>query len=355
MIGRQSLSARLAMRVGAIGHASTVAAQGRGEGSSKFFVGADSTPVSVVCLQIEAQPAAPPRIQLFGIAGAALATMAWGASGVIAKGISMGGLALVAYRFSMAAIVFIVFAAVARPTERMTMQVMRWCMPAGLALAADTALFFSAVKETTVANATVIGALQPVIMLAVAHRLLGERILRTQVVWSIVAVAGAAFLIFGSSGLPGWSLLGDGLAVGALLFWTLYLFLVKRLLTDTDVTTLQLTTAVAIYTGFSMIPISLLFGQDLSLPSTRDLLLLMVMAFGSGLLAHPLMNWALARIPVTIGSAMMLLVPVSASLLAWAFLDERLRLAQLAGAFVVLVALCFLTAIATSTNDDVDP
>lgn len=274
--------------------------------------------------------------------------MAWGASGVIAKGISMGGLAIVAYRFSMAAIVFMIFAAVVRPADRVTMRIMRLCLPAGLALAADTALFFSAVKETTVANATVIGALQPVIMLGVAHRLLNEQISRAQAAWSIVAVAGAVFLVFGSSGLPGWSLFGDALAVGALLFWTLYLYLVKSLLTTSDVTTLQLTTAVAIYTGISLVPVSLLFGQDLSWPSTRNWLLLAVMAFGSGLLAHPLMNWALARIPVTIGSAMMLLVPVSASLLAWAFLDERLRFAQLGGALVVLIALGFLTRIATA-------
>jgi len=274
--------------------------------------------------------------------------MAWGASGVIAKGISMGGLAIVAYRFSMAAIVFVAFAAIARPSERLNLQIMRLCMPAGLALAADTALFFSAVKETTVANATVIGALQPVLMLFVAYRLLNEQITRAQALWSLVAVGGAVFLIFGSSGLPGWSLFGDTLAVGALLFWTLYLYLVKKLLNESDITTLQLTTAVAIYTGLSLIPVALLFGQDLSWPSTRNWLLLGVMAFGSGLLAHPLMNWALARIAVTIGSAMMLLVPVSASLLAWAFLDERLRWAQLAGAIVVLTALGFLTRIATT-------
>jgi len=66
------------------------------------------------------------------------------------------------------------------------------------------------------------------------------------------------------------------------------------------------------------------------------------------------MNWALARIQVTIGSAMMLLVPVSASLLAWAFLDERLRWAQLAGALVVLAALGFLTRIATTANESAD-
>lgn len=313
-------------------------------------------PVSVLSLQNDGGSPSTFRSsgQLAGIAGAAIATMAWGASGVIAKGISMGGLAIVAYRFSMSAIVFLIFAAVARPSDRMTMRVLRLCLPTGLALAADTALFFSAIKETTVANATVIGALQPVIMLAVAYRLLNERISRSQVLWSLVAVAGAVFLIFGSSGLPGWSLLGDALAVGALIFWTLYLYLVKRLLTNTDVTTLQLTTAVAIYTGLALVPVALIFGQDLSLPSMRDFLLLLLMAFGSGLLAHPLMNWALARIPVTIGSAMMLLVPVSATLLAWAFLDERLRLPQLAGALVVLIALGFLTKIATSQTSDDD-
>jgi len=275
-----------------------------------------------------------------GLLGAFTAALAWGASSVIAKVLDMDALAIVVYRFGLASITFIIW--MASRGVRLDLKKMRLAAPAGIALAVDVALFFSAVKETTVANATVIGALQPVLMLVVARRFLGERISAPQVFWSLVAVGGVVFLIFGSSGLPGWSMQGDLLAVGALLAWTTYMFLVKTSQTE-ELSTTEFTSAVAIYTAVLCAPLALAFGQDLSWPSANSWLLIVLMTFGSGLLAHPLMNWSLARIPVSIGSAMTLLVPISASLLAWAFVDERITAVQMIGIAITLVSLAALT------------
>lgn len=275
-----------------------------------------------------------------GLVGAFTAALAWGASSVIAKVLDMDSLAIVVYRFGLASIAFLIY--MTSRGIRLTPHKMRLAAPAGIALAIDVALFFSAVKETTVANATVIGALQPVLMLVVARRFLGERVTAAQVFWSLVAVGGVVFLIFGSSGLPGWSMRGDLLAVGALVAWTTYMFLVKTSQTD-ELSTTEFTSAVAIYTAVLVLPLGFLFGQDMSWPSTNSWLLIALMTFGSGLLAHPLMNWSLARIPVSIGSAMTLLVPVSASVLAWAFVDERITAVQMIGIAITLVSLAALT------------
>lgn len=286
-----------------------------------------------------------------GLLGALVAALAWGASGVIAKVLDMDSLAIVVYRFTLASIAFTAY--MIPRGIRLNAHKMRLAAPAGIALAIDVALFFSAVKQTTVANATVIGALQPVLMLIVARRFLHERISRSQVFWSLFAVGGVAFLIFGSSGLPEWSLQGDLLAVSALFAWTAYMFLIKTSQTDGELSTVEFTCAVAIYTAVLVTPVALLFGQDLSLPSLNSWLLLALMAFGSGLLAHPLMNWSIARIPVSIGSAMTLLVPVSASLLAWAFADERITGVQTIGIAITIVALAALTREQT-TREPVD-
>jgi len=275
-----------------------------------------------------------------GLLGAFTAALAWGASSVIAKILDMDSLAIVVYRFGLASLTFLIW--MASRGIRLDLKKMRLAAPAGIALAIDVALFFSAVKETTVANATVIGALQPVLMLAVARRFLGERISAPQIFWSLVAVGGVVFLIFGSSGLPGWSVQGDLLAVGALIAWTTYMFLVKTSQSD-ELSTTEFTSAVAIYTAVLCTPLAFVFGQDLSWPSTNSWLLIALMTFGSGLLAHPLMNWSLARIPVSIGSAMTLLVPISASVLAWAFVDERITAVQMIGIAITLVSLAALT------------
>ena len=166
-----------------------------------------------------------------GTVGALTAMVAWGASGVLAKSIDMDGLAVVAYRFWLSSVVFfayLFFSGVRRPEQRLTLAKFWIALPGGLGLALDVAFFFSAVKLTTVANATVMIALQPLVMMVLARRLLGERVQRSHVAWAIVALTGVALLVWGSSGLPEWSLAGDLLASGALLAWTAYLFYSKK-------------------------------------------------------------------------------------------------------------------------------
>lgn len=277
--------------------------------------------------------------QPVGIAAALASTVAWGASGVIAKAIDMGGLAVVTYRFWLSTLAFFVFMAITgRLPSRRTIVA---ATPGGLALAADVALFFSAVKLTTVANATVLAAMQPLLMMYLGSRLLGERVHGRHVAWSVVALAGVAVLVFGSSGLDEWSPVGDLLAVGALVAWTGYLFFSKS--SQGSVTPLEYTAITGLISAVVATGLAVAFGQDLSWPSGRSWALLGAMAFGSGLCAHLLMNWALTRIPVWLGSTTTLLIPSAATAMAWAWLDEPVTGLQIGGIAVTLLALGAIT------------
>ncbi len=285
---------------------------------------------------------APPlaQRQTIGVGAAFVSTVAWGASGVIAKAIDMGGLAVVAYRFWLSTLAFFAFMALARRLP--SPAAFTAALPGGLALAGDVVLFFSAVKLTTVANATVLAAMQPLLMMYLGHRLLGERIRRSHIGWSVVALGGVAILVFGSSGLAEWSPVGDLLAVGALVAWTGYLFFSKA--TQASVTPLEYTAITGLVSAVVATGLALLFGQDLSWPTTRSWILLGVMAFGSGLCAHLLMNWALTRIPVWLGSTMTLTIPAAATGMAWLWLGESVTGLQIAGILVTLLAVAAITA-----------
>ena len=110
------------------------------------------------------------------VLGAALAVTAWGAGSVIIKGIDMGGLAVAVYRFWLYSAVLVLWMRARGVPFRFS--VLRDSMWGGLALGADIALFFSAVKLTNVVNATLIGSLQPLVVGVVAARFYGERIRR---------------------------------------------------------------------------------------------------------------------------------------------------------------------------------
>src|SRR5262249_39666843 len=84
-----------------------------------------------------------------------VAMLAWGVTGVIAKSVDMGGMALAAYRSAVGAVVLSIILYLTG--GRLTWRKFRVGFLGGVFLGLDLVFFFSAVKLTTVANATVIG------------------------------------------------------------------------------------------------------------------------------------------------------------------------------------------------------
>jgi len=270
--------------------------------------------------------------------GAILAVIAWGSSGIVIRYIDMGGLAIAVYRFWIYAAVLVIW--MYARGERLTMRTMRYSMYGGIALGLDVALFFSAVKNTTIVNATVISAPHPVIVGLIAWRFFGERIkLRDALLMSAALVAVIVVVTQGADS-SGASLRGDLFAVGALFAWAAY-FVFSRASRE-HVTPAEFTIGTAIWTGSINTVLAIAIGQDLSPPSGSDLAWILVLAFGAGVVGHSLMNWSLVRIPLWLGSTFTLLIPVTGSALAWIFLDEPLLAIQVLGIGVVLVALALL-------------
>lgn len=259
----------------------------------------------------------------------------WGASGVLAKAIDLDSLVVVAYRFWIGSVGFFAYLTFRR--QGFTVAKFKVALPGGLGLAFDVALFFSAVKLTAVANATVIVALQPMLMIYLGSRLLGERVTRQQIIWSGVGLVGVAVLLFGSAGLPEADWRGDLLAFGAVFAWTAYLYFSKA--SQGALSPTEYTAYTGLITALVNTPLLFLFRQDLAVPSSRDLLYLILMVLGSGLAAHLLMNWSLTKIPVWVGSTMTLLIPAGSTVMAWLFLNESITLVQMLGMSLTLLAL----------------
>ncbi len=270
-----------------------------------------------------------------GLIGAGLAVTAWGSATVITKAMDMGGLAIAVYRFGLYFMMLVTWMAYRKVP--FTIDVVRRSMLGGLALGLDVALFFSAVKLTTVVNATIIGSLQPILVGVVAARFFGEKIKISDAVWSMVALGGVVAVVFSSSSTAESSLTGDLLALGALGAWSAYFIASKQ--SKTSMTPNEFTAGTAFWAFVINLPLALAFGQDLTRPSNEDLVLVVVLAIVAGIVGHSLMNWSLVRIPLWVGSTFTLLIPVASSLLAWLLLDESLSWGQGVGMAVVIGAL----------------
>jgi drug/metabolite transporter (DMT)-like permease len=274
-----------------------------------------------------------------GIPAAALAMVGWAASGVIAKGISeLGALAVVFWRMWIYAIIVLVFLHLRGTPLRGSS--IRASLGGGLALGADIMLFFVSIRLTTVANATVIGSCQPVIMLLIAGRLFGERPRRADWALALLALTGVAVVLFGSSGLPEWSPRGDLLSVVTVVAWTLYFVFSK--LTRATIDSGQYTGATALLAALVATPFAVGSGQVFDMPSPSAWLWLVILSIGPGFTSHMLMNWAFGHIPAWLGSTLTLAIPVTSTLLAWVFLGETVVTMQFAGMAIVMLALALL-------------
>jgi drug/metabolite transporter (DMT)-like permease len=277
---------------------------------------------------------APSRATALG--ALSLAMLAWGVTGVVAKSVDMGGMALAAYRTTVGGLVLAVI--LYATGGRLTWRAIRIGAPGGIFLGFDLVLFFSAVKLTTVANATVIGALQPALVIVLSP-LLREKVAPAALRWSLVGIAGTALVVFGASGLPDWSPAGDLLAVGTVISWTGY-FVVSRRVRG-RLGAVEYSTVSALVASVVAWPAAAIAGQDLSWPTAASWGWIFLLAVAAGIGGHFLMSWSIPHLPLWASSTMSLSIPVISTITAALTLGEWITWLQAAGMAVVLVALGF--------------
>ena len=237
--------------------------------------------------------------------------------------------------------------------RRLSWRSLRLALPGGLAFGADIVLFYSALKHTTVANATVVGALQPLLVFLVADRMFGEVVSRRLVRWSIAAIVGVAVVVYGSAGVPVWSVGGDLLALAALVAWTGY-FVASKQVRDA-LQPLEYLAGMLLVATAAVAPLALLAGGRLDPGGAGAWAWIVLLAVGSGGVGHLLLNWAHGHVELAVMSLLTLAVPVVAVVSAAVFLDEPVGWVQAVGMVIVLVALGFVTVQTARTTPTAEP
>ena len=278
-----------------------------------------------------------------------VAIIAWGIGGILVKQVSVDGLNVAFYRLWLGSALMVVLLVASR--HRLTMREMMLSAPAGAVFGVNMVLGFTAIKITTVANATLIGALQPALVLLVAGPWFGERVGRWEIGWTAVSIAGVGILIAGASSSPEWSPQGDGLALLGVFLFTGYFLASKRI--RESVATVAYMAGVHIAAAIVVTPVALVHGLEVSALSGGDWARILTVVFTSGVGAHMLVNWAHPYVKVSVSSVIVLLTPVVATMGAWVVLDESLTALQLLGGGVTLAAIVAVTRRYRSPGADV--
>ena len=271
-----------------------------------------------------------------GRASAATAVTCWSAGNVIVAGFDLPGLQIGFWRLFLGAVVYGTFFYAGG--RRITWATVRLVALPAVTIALEIALFFVALHNTSLANATTIGALQPILLMAVASRRYRERVTGWLVGIALVAIGGVALVMFGAGGGPGGHLRGDLLAAMSMVLFAAYFVFVKDVRHHLDTFTLQ-TTSMSIG-AVVLLPLAAIdAGQVIPpLPSWSQWgwLALLLAVPGTG---HFLMNWAHLHVSLTLTGFLTLAIPVLSAGGGWLVLDQRLAPVQVLGMVVVLSAL----------------
>jgi drug/metabolite transporter (DMT)-like permease len=288
--------------------------------------------------------------------------VAWGFSAVLVVLTKQPGLVVALERLWLG--VPFVGALLAITRRRLSWLVLWRATPGGILLCGDMTLFFSAVKLTSIADATVIGALQPALVLFVAGPLFGERIGRRDVAWTAVAIAGVCVVVLGAGGTGQNQVFGDLLAFGSLCCWTGYWLVSKQARSRQQARrgrarlysggaevlgSIEYTSAVMLVAAVTVLPVALLSGERLSAGTPLDWLWLGVMTLVPGS-AHLLLNWAHRFVEVSVSSVIVSVNPIVAAGAAAVVLNQSLDLLQVIGCLVAVLAAAIVARRAASVD-----
>ena len=277
------------------------------------------------------QSAAPLLIIAFG--GALT-----GFSGILVRISEIDPIATGAWRLLIAALALWPFMRLAGNTGAVRLRLGGWAVLvlAGLFFAIDTGLYNWSLKLTSIAHATLIVNLAPMVALAAGFLMFGERFGPAKACALIAALSGAALMTVTRSD-GGGTLIGNSLAFLAMIGYALYLVAVKQARHEHD--TLAIMVWSSLVGAVAMFAAAALAGEQL-LPSTTYgwgvliTLGLLAHVFGQGLVA-----FGMREAPVGLASILLLTQPLVATIAAWVIFGEAMGPIEAAGAGLVLGGL----------------
>ena len=213
---------------------------------------------------------------------------------------------------------------------------LKYLLVAGSAMGVNWILFFESFRWTSIATGTICYYLAPAFMLILAPWLLKEKLSRVTVACVAVSLLGLACIVAGSGGRGANDLLGIACGVGAAVLYAVAVMANKFL---RDITPYESTAADLLIAALFLAPY--VFAKEglsfAALGGTGWFCLAMLCLFHTGF-AYLLYFKALRSLPAQITAALSYIDPLSAVLMSWLILGERMAPLQVLGGVLILGA-----------------
>lgn len=207
----------------------------------------------------------------------------------------------------------------------------------GLLFAGDILFWHWSITYTTVANATLLANLAPVVVTLGAWLFLREQITLRFVLGMLLAIGGAALLMNASAALGAGRVLGDLFGLITACFFGSYVVVIARLRDRYPASTIMFHSSAV--SCVLLLAATLLSGEGL-LPRTQNgWIALLALAWISQAMGQGLIAYALGHLPASFSALAILIEPLTAAILGWAWLGEALGVLQAIGGVIVLAGI----------------
>jgi len=209
---------------------------------------------------------------------------------------------------------------------------------AGIFFACDLGVWHFSILYTSVANATVLANLTPIVVTLAGWLIWKRPVTRTFVAGMVAAIAGMFVLVGPNFAAGGRPLLGDALAAFTAIFYAAY-FLAIKAARDARASTSRLMAWSTTVTAAVLLPVALLMPQPFIPASAAGWWVLVGLALVTQVLGQGLIAYAFAHLPASLSSVSLLIQPVMAAVFAWALFGEAVGPVQFTGAAIVLAGI----------------
>lgn len=286
------------------------------------------------------------------VIAAVLAVTAWGIGPVLNKSMEVDTPAIVFWRMVLGVPMMLFMAQ--QFGSGINRRVLRLSALPGILFSLSFITGFASVKMTSIANATLVTNLQPVLVLLVAPKLFGERLRKSQLGLGAVSMAGVLIVVLAAASTSGAKWTGDVMAAVNVTIWTAYFLIAKQRRVD-GVDSWSFLAGVFVWASVVVLPFGAIASNDLGAMTAKDWWCVIGMALGPGIVGHGLMTWSQSHLDVTLASILGLLSPVISTALAWVVFGESLTALQMVGAAIVIWSLAALVRSQTGANVAVVP
>jgi drug/metabolite transporter (DMT)-like permease len=268
------------------------------------------------------------------VAVAALAA-SWGLIAVIVRKVELDAQVLTFYRLAFAGFTLALVAVAARSVARLRLTRHRAAIAViGVTLGAHWFLYFATIKLSSVAVAVLMAYLAPLAIALIAPVVLPEE--RSRAALAALLPAGAGVALVALAGEDGAAVRPLALVTGLLTAATYaaLVLMTKRIAADVPVLALSFWNYVIAAVAVS----PLLLDADRVVPARGELPAVLALGVVFTAVSGYLYIWFLRHVTAQTIGILAYIEPVSAALMAWAFLDEALTWQVVLGGALVIAA-----------------